>query len=119
MPVKTVLCQKDGPSHSRNVFKRISVFQVFLGRNGRRVLQTKEENGNLEGYQQQVALKTCLQKEWDKFTPERLHHLVSVVPKRFLSVMVTGKCFTVRTFFVSQEPKFEYMLILKTNKQTP
>ncbi len=27
-------------------------------------------------------LKTCLQEEWDKITPETLHHLVSSVPKR-------------------------------------
>ncbi len=26
-------------------------------------------------------LKTCLQEEWDKITPETLHHLVSSVPK--------------------------------------
>src|SRR4029434_10484147 len=25
-------------------------------------------------------LKTCLQEEWDKVTPETLHHLVSSVP---------------------------------------
>ncbi len=29
-------------------------------------------------------LKTCLQEEWDKITPETLHHLVSSVPKRLL-----------------------------------
>ncbi len=27
-------------------------------------------------------LKTCLQEEWDKITPETLHHLVSSVPKQ-------------------------------------
>ncbi len=32
-------------------------------------------------------LKTCLQEEWDKITPETLHHLVSSVPKRLLSVV--------------------------------
>ncbi len=32
-------------------------------------------------------LKTCLQEEWDKLTPETLHHLVSSVPKRLLSVV--------------------------------
>ncbi len=32
-------------------------------------------------------LKTCLQEEWDKITPETLHHLVSSVPKRILSVV--------------------------------
>ncbi len=31
-------------------------------------------------------LKTCLQEEWDKITPETLHHLVSSVPP-FLSVV--------------------------------
>ncbi len=31
-------------------------------------------------------LKTFLQEEWDKITPETLHHLVSSVPKRLLSV---------------------------------
>ncbi len=31
--------------------------------------------------------KTCLQEEWDKITPETLHHLVSSVPKRLLSVV--------------------------------
>ncbi len=31
-------------------------------------------------------LKTCLQEEWDKITPETLHHLVSSVLKRLLSV---------------------------------
>ncbi len=31
--------------------------------------------------------KTCLQEEWDKITPETLHHLVSSVPKSLLSVM--------------------------------
>ncbi len=30
-------------------------------------------------------LKTCLQEEWDKITPETLRHLVSSVPKRLLS----------------------------------
>ncbi len=50
-------------------------------------------------------LKTCLQEEWDKITPETLHHLVSSVPKRLLSVvkgmatLQSGKCFTVPTFF--------------------
>ncbi len=49
-------------------------------------------------------LKTCLQEEWDKITPETLHHLVSSVPKRLLSVvkgmttLQSGKCFTVPTF---------------------
>ncbi len=35
----------DGPSHSGNVllWSDESVFQVFFGRNGRRVLRTKEE----------------------------------------------------------------------------
>ncbi len=32
-------------------------------------------------------LKTCLQEEWDKITAETLHHLVSSVPKRLLSVV--------------------------------
>ncbi len=32
-------------------------------------------------------LKTCLQEEWDKITPETLHHLVSSVPKCLLSVV--------------------------------
>ncbi len=32
-------------------------------------------------------LKTCLQEEWDKITPETLHHLVSSVPKHILSVV--------------------------------
>ncbi len=32
-------------------------------------------------------LKTCLQEEWDRITPETLHHLVSSVPKRLLSVV--------------------------------
>ncbi len=32
-------------------------------------------------------LKTGLQEEWDKITPETLHHLVSSVPKRLLSVV--------------------------------
>ncbi len=32
-------------------------------------------------------LKTCLQEEWDKITPETLHHLVSSVLKRLLSVV--------------------------------
>ncbi len=32
-------------------------------------------------------LKTCLQEEWDKITLETLHHLVSSVPKRLLSVV--------------------------------
>ncbi len=32
-------------------------------------------------------LETCLKEEWDKITPETLHHLVSSVPKRFLSVV--------------------------------
>ncbi len=32
-------------------------------------------------------LKNCLQEEWDKITPETLHHLVSSVPKRLLSVV--------------------------------
>ncbi len=32
-------------------------------------------------------LKTWLQEEWDKITPETLHHLVSLVPKRLLSVV--------------------------------
>ncbi len=32
-------------------------------------------------------LMTCLQEEWDKITPETLHHLVSSVPKRLLSVV--------------------------------
>ncbi|XDV36000.1 hypothetical protein PO909_005854 [Leuciscus waleckii] len=32
-------------------------------------------------------LKNCLQQEWDKITPETLHHLVSSVPKRLLSVV--------------------------------
>ncbi len=32
-------------------------------------------------------LKTCLQEEWDKITPETLHHLVSSVPKHLLSVV--------------------------------
>ncbi len=50
-------------------------------------------------------LKTCLQEEWDKITPETLHHLVSSVPKRLLSVVKRNgnitkcKCFTVPTFF--------------------
>ncbi len=50
-------------------------------------------------------LKTCLQEEWDKITPETLHHLVSSVPKRLLSVvkkmatLQSGKCFTVHEGF--------------------
>ncbi len=50
-------------------------------------------------------LKTCLQEEWDKITPETLHHLVSSVPKRLLSVvkrngtLQSGKCFTVPIFW--------------------
>src|SRR4029434_4783101 len=32
-------------------------------------------------------LKTCLQEEWDKVTPETFPHLVSSVPKRLLSVV--------------------------------
>ncbi len=51
-------------------------------------------------------LKTCLQEEWDKITPETLHHLVSSVPKRLLKCCEkewqhykVGKCFTVPTFF--------------------
>ncbi len=32
-------------------------------------------------------LKTCLQEDGTKFTPETLHHLVSSVPKRLLSVV--------------------------------
>ncbi len=32
-------------------------------------------------------LKTCLQEEWDKITPETLHHLVSSVPKHLFSVV--------------------------------
>ncbi len=35
-------------------------------------------------------LKTCLQEEWDKITPETLHHLVSSVPKRLLKGWLTG-----------------------------
>ncbi len=77
MPVKTVLCQKgspmltvsrsavdfsglggiwDGPSHSgkRVLWSDESVFQVFFGRNGRRVLRTKEEKDHPDCYQQQV-----------------------------------------------------------------
>ncbi len=191
----------DGPSHSGNVilWSDESVFQVFFGRNGRRVLRTKEEKDHPDCYQQQVQkpgsvmvwgcvsalgkgnlhfcdgtinaetyieilehnmlpsrrhlfqgrpcifqqdnakphsahitkswlrrkrvrvldwpacspdlspienvwcilkrkmrqrrprtvahLKTCLQEEWDKITPETLHHLVSSVPKRLLSVV--------------------------------
>ncbi len=34
-----------------------------------------------------AQLKTCLQEEWDKITPETLNHLVSSVPKRLLSVV--------------------------------
>lgn len=80
------------------------------------MLRTKEEKGNLEGYQQQVALKTCLQKEWDKITPERLHHLVSV-PKCLLSVMVTGKCFTVPTFFCVGRTKIGICVNFEKQKQ--
>ncbi len=50
-------------------------------------------------------LKTCLQEEWDKITPETLHHLVSSVPKRLfkclwkgMATLQSGKCFTVPTF---------------------
>ena len=32
-------------------------------------------------------LKTCLQEEWDKVTPETLPHSVSYVPKRLFSVV--------------------------------
>ncbi len=38
-------------------------------------------------------LKTCLQEEWDKITPETLHHLVSSVPKRLLSVSLLSQLF--------------------------
>lgn len=34
-----------------------------------------------------IHLQTCLQEEWDKITPETLHHLVSSVPKCLLSVV--------------------------------
>ncbi len=44
----------DGPSHSGNVvlWSDESVFQVFFGRNGRRVLRTKEEKDHPDCYQQ-------------------------------------------------------------------
>ncbi len=46
----------DGPSHSGNVvlWSDESVFQVFFGRNGCRVLRTKEEKDHPGCYQQQV-----------------------------------------------------------------
>ncbi len=170
----------DGPSHSGNVYcgQMNQYFRYFFGRNGRRVLRTKEEKNHPDCYQQQVQkpgsvmvwgcvsaldkgnlhfcdgtinaekyieilehnmlpsrrhifqgrpcifqqdnakphsahitkswlrrkrvqvldwpaclprtvahLKSCLQEEWDKITPETLHHLVSSVPKRLLSVV--------------------------------
>ncbi len=198
MPVKTVLCQRKPYVNSVQKRRRLlwaqrhlgwtitqwkrvlwsdeSVFQVFFGRNGRRVLQTKEEKDHPDCYQhfcdgtinaekyieilehnmlpsrrhlfqgrpcifqqdnakphsahitkswlrrkrvrvldwpacspdlspienvwrilkrkmrqrrpRTVAhLKTCLQEEWDRITPETLHHLVSSVPKHLLSVV--------------------------------
>ncbi len=46
----------DGPSHSgkRVLWSDKSVFQVFFGRNGRRVLRTKEEKDHPDCYQQLV-----------------------------------------------------------------
>ncbi len=46
----------DGPSHSGNrvLWSDESVFQVFFGRNGRRVIRTKEEKDHPDCYQQQV-----------------------------------------------------------------
>ncbi len=45
----------DGPSHSGNVYVvRWIRIQVFFGRNGRRVLRTKEEKDHPDCYQQQV-----------------------------------------------------------------
>ncbi len=51
------------------------------------------------------TLRLVCRKNGDKITPETLHHLVSSVPKRLLSVvkwmatLQSGKCFTVPTFF--------------------
>ncbi len=45
-------------------------------------------------------LKTCLQEEWDKITPETLHHLVSSVPKRLLSVVKSVATFVLCSAFV-------------------
>ncbi len=76
MPVKTVLCQRKPYVNSVQKHRRLlwarrhlgwtitqwkrvlnvyeSVFQVFFGRNGRRVLRTKEEKDHPDCYQQQV-----------------------------------------------------------------
>ncbi len=153
-----------------------SVFQVFFGRNGCRVLRTKEEKDHPDCYQQYFPcifqqdnakphsahitkswlrrkrvrvldwpacspdlspienvwrilkrkmrqrrprtvahLKTCLQEEWDKITPETLYRLVSSVPKRRLSVvkgmatLQSGKCFTVPTLQVWMTGKDVYL----------
>ncbi len=46
----------DGPSHSGNVYcgQMNQYFRYFFGRNGRRVLRTKEEKDHPDCYQQQV-----------------------------------------------------------------
>ncbi len=64
-----------------------SVFQVFFGRNGRRVWHILKRKMRQRRPRTVAHLKTCLQEEWDKITPETLHHLVSSVPKRLLSVV--------------------------------
>ncbi len=69
----------DGPSHSGNVYygQMNQYFRYFLGGMDAPVRRRRTV----------AHLKTCLQEEWDKITPETLHHLVSSVPKRLLSVV--------------------------------
>ncbi len=74
------------PSTVHNIIKR---FKESGGISVRKGQGRKPKLNNREQRRPRTVahLKTCLQEEWDKITPETLHHLVSSVPKRLLSVV--------------------------------
>lgn len=120
---------------AQRVEKNQSVYHqsLFFGRNGCCVLRTKEQSYKvlpavLTGLQSRMcgdnkdpvllpSLRLVCRKKWDKMTPESLHRSVSSVSKRLLSDNITkqymlycSNCF----WNVSEEPKLEYVFILKT-----
>ncbi len=82
-----------------------SVFQVFFGRNGRRVLRTKEEKDHPDCYQQQVQ-KPGSVMVWgcvSALGKGNLHFCDGTInAEKYIEILATlqiGKCFTVPTFF--------------------
>ncbi len=66
----------DGPSHSgkRVLWSDESVFQVFFGRNGRRVWHILKRKMRQRRPRTVAHLKTCLQEEWAKL---HLKHFIT------------------------------------------